>query len=234
MKDVRSQIELYVKEANYKEALRLLFRLNTYEIEKCVYFYAIGQCYRFIGDLPNSIHFLEDAKTLNPGCEEVTYALGAVYELSLQYEHAIEAFKEVAAMNPDRIAAYNKIGLLHARSGRMQEALVWYAKALERMGLLHVSHIWVQERTYTALLRAKMGFSFAFPKKLEDALNLEIQNMIIRNNIGVCYYEEGNYTIAKKWFSQSIASIPRGVDYGDPLVYMMMIEKVGSERSVGI
>ena len=234
MKDVRSQIELYIKDANYKEALRLLFRLNTYAIEKWVYCYAIGQCYRFIGDLPNSMHFLEDAKTLNPGCEEVTYALGSVYELSLEYDHAIEAFKEVAAMNPDRIAAYNKIGLLHARSGRMQEALVWYVKAMERMGVLHVSHMWVQEKNYTALLRAKMGFSFAFPKKLEDTMNIEIQNMIIRNNIGVCYYEEGNHTIAKKWFSQSIASIPRGVDYGDPLVYMMELEKEKNVRGVRI
>lgn len=234
MKDVRSQIELYVKDAQYKEALRLLFRLNKYEIEEWVYCYAVGQCYRFIGDLSNSIHFLEKANNLNPGCEEVTYALGNVYGLLTEYESAIEAFKEVAAMNPDRIATYNKIGLLHARSGRMQEALVWYAKALERMGLLHVSHIWVQERTYQQLLKAKMGFSFNFPKKLEDAMDMEIQNMIVRNNIGVCYYEEGNHAIAEKWFSQSIASIPRGIGYSDPLIYMMEFEKVKYEKGVGV
>jgi tetratricopeptide (TPR) repeat protein len=223
---LKSQIEWHIKEAEYKEALRLLFRLNTAEIEEWVYCYAVGQCYRYIGDLSNSIHFLEEAKRLNPGCEEVVYALGEVYELAFETENAIRAFTEVAAMNPNRISAYNRIGLLYARIGTKEHAMMWYAKAFERMGLLHVSHEWIREQQYEEMVRVKMEWTLLFPKKLIDSLNLEIQNMIVRNNIGVCYFEDGNYEVAKKWFAQSIASTPDGVQYDDPVLYIGYMDKV--------
>jgi tetratricopeptide (TPR) repeat protein len=223
---LKAQIEWHIKEAEYKKALHLLFRLSTSEIEEWVYCYAVGQCYRYMGDLTNSIHFLEESKRLNPGCEEVAYALGETYELAFYSEDAIKAFIEVAAMNPNRISAYNRIGLLYARAEIKEHAMMWYAKAFERMGLLHVSDEWIREQRYEELVKEKMGWRLFFPKKLIDSLNLDIQNMIVRNNIGVCYFEDGNYEVAKKWFTQSIAATPDGVHYDDPVLYMGYMDKV--------
>ena len=71
-----------------------------------------------------------------------------------------------------------------------------------------------------------MGFSFGW-KEIEQEQDLVQLEQVIRNNIGVCYYEMGNYSRAKTWFKASIDSMPEGVVFPDPLVYMQALEKVG-------
>ncbi|GEM_PF-3921384 len=229
MRDIRKDVLTLIEQQRYEEAISLLFRFDNSEIEEWVYCYALGQCYRYAHNLPYASYFLEKADLLHPACVEVAYARGSLYELSFQYESAISQFKKVIALYPDRIAAYNRIGVLYSRQGKVEEALIWYAKALERMGVRGIPKYndeWISEGMQR--LR-KLGFDKVFPTKLEDSTDIEILEVIVRNNIGVCYFEKKVYGTAKQWFLDAMEHLQRNhllIDgYDAPLVYMEAIKK---------
>ncbi|XP_049850527.1 uncharacterized protein LOC126322729 [Schistocerca gregaria] len=62
---------------------------------------------------------------------DVQIALGLLYNLTFQYELAIDCFKTVAAMRPMDCSIWNKLGATQANSNCNLEALDSYARALE-------------------------------------------------------------------------------------------------------
>jgi len=229
MKDIKTDALALIAQQRYTEAIPLLFRLDKSEIEEWVYCYALGQCYRYTHNLSYAIYFLEKADLLYPTCAEVTYALGSLYELSFQYERAISQFKKVVSLHPNRVAAYNRIGLLYSRKGKLEEALVWYAKALDRIGMLRTVGSNAEPLSEGMQRLRTLGFDSVFPVRLEDSIDIDILEMVVRNNIGVCYYEKRVYSTAKQWFHDTINHLQRNHlssdEYDAPLVYMDAIEK---------
>lgn len=56
-------------------------------------------------------------------------------------------------------------------------------------------------------------------------LSVDLLYSILVNNIGAAYREKNNRDEAKKWYKESIAFIPMGVDYPDPKYALAELEK---------
>ena len=224
-KNSLTTLQEHLKAKRYSEAISLLFRLDADEMAPWINYYAIAECYRLAHDLPNAIYFMENAHTLQPDMPLIAYKLGILYALNLDDNEAISQFHMLLHQDKRYVPFYNRMGLLYARRGEVQRALLWYYRGLEELECLRREKIsyslWQDDR-----LESVLGFSFEW-KEIEQEQDLAQLEQVIRNNIGVCYYEMGNYSRAKTWFKASIDSMPEGVVFPDPLVYMQALEKVG-------
>lgn len=67
----------------------------------------------------------------HPGDADVHEALGVLYNLSRDFDRAIEEFREALRLRPSDYSLWNKIGASQANSSRSREAIHSYRRALE-------------------------------------------------------------------------------------------------------
>jgi tetratricopeptide (TPR) repeat protein len=226
----KDQAIQYIREKRYSDAIPLLLELGKDEIKDWALYYAVGKCYRLSGDLASAYQFLETAKQINSLNEEIAYAYADVCELRLQYDDAVRAYKDVLALYPDRIAAYNKIGLIYTRTGRTDEAMKWFQKGMDQITIREHAGIEVSEKAYQERLKVKMESGFLFPSvKAEDTMDLGLIKAVITNSIGVCYLEQQKQEKAREHFETSISLLAEESAYSAPKVYMELLEETVTE-----
>ncbi|CAH0476760.1 unnamed protein product [Peronospora belbahrii] len=71
------------------------------------------------------------ARAHDPSDSNVQVVLGVLYNVSKDYDAAVESFKEATDSRPDEYALWNKIGATLANSARSSEAIPAYHRALE-------------------------------------------------------------------------------------------------------
>jgi len=231
MNSTRTEAIYLMQKGKYNKALPLLLSLKKDEIKEWVLYYAVGKCYELTGNLPFARRFLEAAKQINCMNAEVAYALGDVYHLSLRYEDAIHAFEDVISLYPNRVAAYNKIGIIYLQMGRINEAVAWYQKGLDRIVYLQNAGVKMKQKEYDQMLTAKMEFEFVFPlRRIEDTVKLDLLKAILTNNMGICHLQRKEYALARSCFREAIDMSPKDSEYDDPKIYMIELEEMDKHR----
>src|SRR5437667_11548301 len=97
--------------------------------------YMAGQCCRFLNNIDGAIEHLSRAAELKRDEPPIFLALGIAFQLSTQWDNAIEAFHRAIEINSDYELAYNSLALTQRKRGEPDKALYNYdagAKALAR------------------------------------------------------------------------------------------------------
>ena len=131
----------YVNELNHEKALESLMAWITnnpnyagMELTDDLY----GSSNASHGDVTNSAAFEEVQRLLLRALEynqndsvEVLQALGVVYNVSRDYDAAVDSFQKALQIKPDDYQLWNKLGATLANSSRSERALSAYHRALQ-------------------------------------------------------------------------------------------------------
>jgi len=129
---------------------------------------------------------------------ETHFAAGQLFEQQGAINKAIARYQETVAGDPHHVAAWNRLGILHARHGRHQEA----ERALLRA---------VELQPDSALLRNNLGFEYVLQKRWVDA-EAEFRNALTlkpdfdraRINLGMALAKQERYAEALTEFAHVV------------------------------
>ena len=218
----RETIVALMKEGRYIEALQQLHQVNPKEMEEWTYCYVAGECYRMIHSLDFAHFYLFQAYSAKKDNTEIIYSLGLVYEKMGWYDEARSVYEELIMLDPDNIAVYHRLGTLCARVGNVSEAVTWFMKGLERIEALYRRNTVSLKSIKGARYRKSITqFDYLFPREpIDESSDLEFLKAVLLHDIGVCHDEMGEPEKAQKWFLKSVETIPEGVMFDDPFVYL--------------
>ncbi len=103
---------------------------------------------------------------------------------------AVEAYRELLALDPTHLRAHNNLGVLYDRLGDHQKALAEYraAEALDPDD--------VRLQCNMAAVLASLGRYREAEEKLRRALDVDPKNADARENLGLVYFKKGLYAAA--------------------------------------
>jgi peroxin-5 len=129
---------------------------------------------------------LLEALSIDPGAD-VLEALGVVYNVSRDYEAAVDAFTRAVALQPDNYQLYNRLGATLANCGQSDKALPMYHKALE-----------LRPRYARAWLNSAISFSNL--REYDDAARCYLQTLSINPAATHCWsYLRIALSCSEKW-----------------------------------
>lgn len=76
-------------------------------------------------------HLFHEAAQMSPEDADIHTVLGVLYNLSREYDRAIEAFRTALQLKPRDYSLWNKLGATQANSARSADALYAYQEALD-------------------------------------------------------------------------------------------------------
>jgi peroxin-5 len=101
-------------------------------------------------------------------------ALGVVYNVSRDYDAAVDAFRRAIALQPDSYQLYNRLGATLANCGKSEEALPVYRRALE-----------LRPRYARAWLNSAISFSNL--RRYDDAARCYLQTLSLNPGATHCW-----------------------------------------------
>ena len=208
-----------VEKGNYKKAI---IRLKEAEIdfeapwEKPYY---IAECYKMMHCYEDAIEYFEYALSMRFDEARIHYGLGSTLSMALRYDEAIDAFKNVIAVNPERITAYGKIGVIYAKKGDFDNAISWLRLGIGRLERFIRSEVSKKDKWRE---NAELWFGY---NGTEDSKERSLIYAYMANYLGVCYFETHRYKEAKRWFVEAMERMP--VDHDEKIAsyYMDMIRE---------
>lgn len=161
-----------MKGQRFGEALHLLRRVIDQDPSQWSVWYMAGQCCRFLNDIDGAIEHLSCAAELKRDEPLIFLALGIAFQLSTQWDNAIEAFRHAIEIDSDYELAYNSLALTQKKRGELDKALCNYDAGLKALArrivkamrnnrtspiLKHretVGTLWLEYASYAALYLA--------------------------------------------------------------------------------
>lgn len=145
------------------------------------------------------------AYELNPNNKEVLYAIGIIY---LQYFDetlkAIDFFQRAIKVDPDYSESYNSLGIAYANSGKFEEAITFYRKAVSN--LLYST----PEKAYINMGRAyyRLGMHQEAINAFKEAIKRAPQLDLPYLGLSLCFNAIGRYGDASASMSHAILLNP--------------------------
>ena len=135
-------VNLYTKGKKYTEALAAFDKALEIDDKLPFVWYALGLCYRDMGDSSNALKSLSRAVELAPDNLEFLFNLGMTLEMigvqnmSNKYlDSAIQTFKMVTNQMPNNADAWNHIGICYREMGQTEDSKFYFDRARD-------IHIW--------------------------------------------------------------------------------------------
>ena len=222
MNSSRKDVLTLMDQNRYSEALQLLTTLIKNDPMDWGLYYMAGQCCRFMNEIRRAIELLAKANSLKPNIPEVLLSLGIAFQLEEKFDESISILKKVIALAPNFYSAYNSIGLTYKKISKYREAIEWYSKATD--GLLDAARqiaLKDEEKCYRYEQENGEKICYVMPflfTRTHELLKSDPIYAIIKNNIGVCLIELGDFGAAREQFEESIEFIPEGYNYLDPYI----------------
>ena len=126
-------IQDLISRRDWAAALPMLIALLEEQPSLAHAWYLLGQCQRFSGDIPASIHSLQRAIQQDPSEQSYFLALGIAYQLTERYEESLATFRQAHAINPHYVEAYNSAALTLKRMGNMEKSAEIYDAAADAL-----------------------------------------------------------------------------------------------------
>ncbi len=175
-------------------------------------YYKLGLAFLMEGRPAPALQKLSRAETLTPDDPKVLNALGLAYWARGEAGLAEAKFRKAVGVDPKFADAWNNLGALYLSQERYDKAIPPLEKALSNVFYT------TQERALTNLGWAlhKVGRTAEGKRKLIDAVEVAPGFPLAHKNLGMLYYDEGDYEAALAELDRAARSVP---DDGEVQLY---------------
>lgn len=120
----------FIKNREYKTALRWFSDAEKLGIRDPRISYGIGQCYFYLGLLSESMDSFKKCLDRDPNFSGAYGGLAAVYLLKGEHNKSLEECKKAIELAPYESRNYNTLGLIYVEKGMVQESILSFERAL--------------------------------------------------------------------------------------------------------
>jgi type IV pilus assembly protein PilF len=168
----------------------------------------IGERLLARNDTSKALEQFLKAQEINPDDPYLQYDLALTYDMKGVLDKAEHHLKEAIKLKPDYSDAYNYLGFVYFRQGKVQEAIEAYNKALDN--LLYENPQEAQLNLGVAYLSLKQYQKAKV--HLEEAIRLVPTFVAAYNSLGKTYEGLGQYDKARKAYEKALEFNPDYVD----------------------
>lgn len=179
---------------------------NIENVQKAIAHYKLGVSYINENNTQPAFIEFQKAYELNPNDKEVLNAIGYIYLLKLEdFQKAIDFFKKAIKVDPDFPEAYNNLGIAYEKTGRLNDAIDSYKKALSNLMYR------TPEKAYYNL-----GMLYYRLEKYDEAINVHKEALKRVNALYPSYYGLALCYNAKGRYGDAATAITKAIEL-DPL-----------------
>lgn len=161
----------------------------------------LARVLRTIGQTQESLTYFRRYQALVPGDPQVLAHLGSALSELGRFSEAEPLLRQAVAAQDDAVTHYN-LGLLLAVTGRVDEAVVEYERALDRDARD------INARINLAAALARKGQLDRAGQELTHVLDLDPENALARTNLGLVRLQRGDIARARLDFHEALRLDP--------------------------
>ncbi len=196
----------------------------------------LGIVYQLKGDFNKAIEYLQKAITISPYYSNAYNSLGLTYKKKGDLNKATETYlKGIKSVFEKLCDDLSKKQIRKLVLHKDINATEWHKFAIEALFKHAVNNGIKTFRWPTGESAVKFyeegkdsdcwvdskEVRYMMPQYLEvvrETISSDLQYSILANNLAIVFAEQGKKDDARKWFQESIAFIPDGVDYSNPKI----------------
>ena len=229
MNDKRDEAISFMQRSQYDLAIPAFLELAKSDPDDYSIHYMLGQCYKFNGQLSESLESLTKSEQLIKDSTpddmqgSIYLALGIVYQNMKEFDKAIAVFQKGIEKNTRNWNLHNSLGLTYKFINNLRESLSSYFNAQE---------IIVSNASHSEVRKLEDGTETLHADPHQTYINLKSspEYCTVLNNIGGVYLAAGDLESAEKAFKESIEFIPEGFDYPPPKEGLDLIKNINKEQ----